>query len=223
MDPTIPAALALFAWSTAQAQPPAEPTPPPATGVAAAPAAPPVRGDCPADWTPSLSGSYTLTSYPGQDAVGPDGERPMAMSQDYLFASATYTMSGYPPLEVSGSYAVVEAEETRLQVRFFETIFDGSPLADQTKWLTFSRCGDTFEMDQMTYQRTAMTEARAIALARAELTKAGWKLEGYTRSLTEDAKAWTITWTGAQPTAPGDEAAVIVQKADGASQVMFGE
>ena len=111
----------------------------------------PVAADaCP---LPSLTGQFTLTRWPGSDAVGPDGERPMPMSKDYTFTDTTYTMEGYPSLTITGGYTVLSAEEGRLQVRFTDTIFDGSPQSDQTLWIEFSDCNQTMVMEGMTYRR----------------------------------------------------------------------
>jgi atypical dual specificity phosphatase len=117
------------------------------------PSADPAHEDCP-NWAPTLVGSFQLIHYPGMKDVGPNGEDPMPMSKDYEFGAKTYTMSGYPPLEVSGSYKVLDREPKRLNIRFFDTIFDGSPQAEHTVWASFSSCGDQLEMDGMTYRRS---------------------------------------------------------------------
>lgn len=100
-----------------------------------------------------LVGRYTLTSYPGQDTVGPNGERPMGMSKEYDFGANSYTMEGYPPLRITGRYEEVARDGLRIQVRFFDTVFDGRPSDDRVVWLTFDDCGTRFEMDGMTYSR----------------------------------------------------------------------
>lgn len=102
-----------------------------------------------------LVGRYSLTSYPGQDTLGPNGERPMGMSKEYDFGSNSYTMEGYPPLRITGRYEELAREGTRIQVRFYDTVFDGSPSADRVLWLQFDDCGTRFEMDGMTYSRRA--------------------------------------------------------------------
>lgn len=102
-----------------------------------------------------LVGRYSLTSYPGQDTVGPNGERPMGMSKEYDFGANSYTMEGYPPLRITGRYEEVGREGTRIQVRFFETVFDGRPADDRVLWLEFDDCGTRFVMDGMTYSRRA--------------------------------------------------------------------
>ena len=115
-----------------------------------------VAGDgCASPWTPTLAGHFTLSRYPGQDAVGPNGERPMPMSKDYAFDQGHYQMNGYPPLTITGRYAVTAADGPKLKVRFTETIFDGHPNPDTEAWLTFADCGTAFEMDGMTYARVA--------------------------------------------------------------------
>ena len=100
-----------------------------------------------------LVGRYSLTSYPGQDTLGPNGERPMGMSKEYDFGRNSYTMEGYPPLRITGRYEELAREGTRIQVRFYDTVFDGSPSADRVLWLQFDDCGTRFEMDGMTYSR----------------------------------------------------------------------
>ncbi|MFT4979762.1 MAG: hypothetical protein ACI8S6_005674 [Myxococcota bacterium] len=104
---------------------------------------------------PDLIGQFSLASYPGMDDVGPNGERPMPMSKDYTFTADTFTMEGYPPLTITGRYTVLTAENTRLQVKFTDTLFEGEPSADRTVWVTLSECGQAMEMDQMTYRRAA--------------------------------------------------------------------
>lgn len=102
-----------------------------------------------------LVGRYSLTSYPGQDTVGPNGERPMGMSKEYDFGADSYTMEGYPPLRITGRYQELAREGTRIQVRFYDTVFDGQPSDDRVLWLQFDDCGTRFEMDGMTYSRRA--------------------------------------------------------------------
>lgn len=101
----------------------------------------------------TLVGRYSLTHYPGQDAVGPNGERPLGMSKDYDFGADSYTMEGYPPLRITGRYEVLERDGARMRVRFYDTVFDGSADADRELWLVFSDCGATLQMDGMTYAR----------------------------------------------------------------------
>jgi len=108
---------------------------------------------CKGDYKPSLLGKFKLSRYPGQDDVGPNGERPMPMSKDYEFKDKTYRMDGYPPLLVSGSYEVLEVDGERVHVRFTKTVFDGNKRPDADKWLVFSDCGKSFTMDRMTYTR----------------------------------------------------------------------
>ncbi|MFT5679219.1 MAG: hypothetical protein ACI8RZ_000123 [Myxococcota bacterium] len=103
--------------------------------------------------TPSLVGQFSLTAYPGMDAVGPNGERPMPMSKDYTFTANTYTMDGYPPLTITGRYAVLTTEAERLQIRLTDTVFDGDPSPDREVWVDFSDGGKTLTMEGMTYTR----------------------------------------------------------------------
>ena len=102
---------------------------------------------------PTLPGRFTLTDYPGRDAVGPNGERPMPMSKEYTFADGQYRMEGYPSLTITGRYAVAETDGTRVRLALTETIFDGTPKEDAEVWLAFSDCGKTMAMDGMTYRR----------------------------------------------------------------------
>jgi len=101
----------------------------------------------------SLVGRYMLTHYPGQDTLGPNGERPMGMSKEYDFGADSYTMDGYPPLRITGRYEELAREGARVQVRFFDTVFDGRPSEDRVLWLLFEGCGATLQMDGMTYAR----------------------------------------------------------------------
>lgn len=103
----------------------------------------------------TLSGSYALVTYPGMNDRGPNGEAPMPMTQDYVFAASGYTMEGYPEIRIVGDITVLETEETRLHVRFSNTVVDGTPDPgrDRDVWLTFSDCGTTFEMDGMVFQQ----------------------------------------------------------------------
>ncbi|MCA9578136.1 MAG: hypothetical protein KC668_22035 [Myxococcales bacterium] len=103
----------------------------------------------------SLVGRFSLTRYPGQDDVGPNGERPLGMSKEYEFTGDAYTMEGYPPLRVTGRYEVLERDGLRQRVRFFDTVFDGQPDQDRELWIVFEDCGDTLQMDGMTYSRQA--------------------------------------------------------------------
>ena len=100
-----------------------------------------------------LVGRYSLTRYPGQDAVGPNGERPMGMSKEYDFGANSYTMEGYPPLRITGRYEELSRDGARLEVRFYDTVFDGQPDEDRVLWLVFEDCGQTLQMDGMTYVR----------------------------------------------------------------------
>jgi hypothetical protein len=100
-----------------------------------------------------LVGHYSLTRYPGQDVVGPNGERPMGMSKEYDFGADSYTMEGYPPLRITGRYEELSRDGARLEVRFYDTVFDGQPDEDRVLWLVFEDCGQTLQMDGMTYAR----------------------------------------------------------------------
>ncbi len=100
-----------------------------------------------------LVGRYSLTRYPGQDAVGPNGERPLGMSKEYDFGADSYTMEGYPPLRITGRYEELSRDGARLEVRFYDTVFDGQPDEDRVLWLVFEDCGQTLQMDGMTYAR----------------------------------------------------------------------
>ena len=102
---------------------------------------------------PTLVGQFSLTDYPGKGAVGPDGAPAMPISKEYTFTEATYRMEGYPPLTVSGRYAVLQTQEQRLEIAFTDTVFDGQPAEDQTLWVTLSDCGATLVMEGMTYTR----------------------------------------------------------------------
>ena len=155
-------ALPLLVFAVGCDVPPADP-PPVATNVATSVASvataagtvsasesPPV---CKGDWKPSLLGKFKLSKYPGQDDVGPNGEKPMPMSKDYHFEVASYRMDGYPPLLVTGSYKVLKIDGPRMQVRFTDTIFDGNKRDDADKSVVFSDCGNSFVLDGMTYSR----------------------------------------------------------------------
>ena len=106
----------------------------------------------------TLVGRFSLTRYPGQDALGPNGERPLGMSKEYEFAADSYTMEGYPPLRITGRYEVLERAGLRLHVRFFDTVFDGTAEGERTLWLSFEECGDILQMDGLTYARRAASE-----------------------------------------------------------------
>ena len=106
---------------------------------------------------PHLPGQFTLTAYPGMDAVGPDGERPIGMSKEYTFEEDTWRMDGYPPLTITGRWALLKQEEGRVQVRLTGVVVDGQPAADEDVWMTFSACGQVMEMAGMTYQRVHPT------------------------------------------------------------------
>lgn len=100
-----------------------------------------------------LVGHYSLTRYPGQDVVGPNGERPPGMSKEYDFGADSYTMEGYPPLRITGRYEELSRDGARVEVRFYDTVFDGQPNEDRVLWLVFEDCGQTLQMDGMTYVR----------------------------------------------------------------------
>jgi hypothetical protein len=101
----------------------------------------------------TLTGRFSLTRYPGQDALGPNGERPMGMSKEYEFTRTSYTMEGYPPLRITGRYEVLERDGLRRRVRFYDTVFDGRPDAEREVWVVFEDCGAVLQMDGMTYER----------------------------------------------------------------------
>jgi hypothetical protein len=103
--------------------------------------------------TLSLVGHFSLTRYPGQAAVGPNGERPIGMSKEYEFTRNSYTMEGYPPLRITGRYEVLERDGLRRRVRFYDTVFDGSPQSERELWVVFADCGAVLQMDGMTYAR----------------------------------------------------------------------
>jgi len=111
----------------------------------------PVPMACPND----LIGQFSLVSYPGMDAVGPNGERPMPMSKEYTFTADTFTMEGYPALTITGRYQVLTTEGERLRVQLTDTLFDGEAQEDRAVWVTLSECGQLMELDQMTYRRAA--------------------------------------------------------------------
>ena len=101
----------------------------------------------------SLDGSWRLTDYPGRGDVGPEGQRPIQMAMTYTFSPTTYEVDAYPPLTITGSYEVVEVDGARVRLRFFDTIFNGSPRDEHEAWLTFTGCGAGFEMDERTFTR----------------------------------------------------------------------
>lgn len=152
----ISATVAAETWIPAPRTAPAgEPTSMP-TSPAVAPTSMPMT---PATFRPdgcepfSLDGAWRLTDYPGRGELGPNGERPIQMAMTYTFTPTTYEIDAYPPLTVTGSYEVVEVDGARVRLRFFDTIFNGSPRADREAWLTFTNCGAGFEMDNRTFTR----------------------------------------------------------------------
>ena len=50
---------------------------------------------------------------------------------------------------------MLERDGLRQRVRFFDTVFDGQPDQDRELWIVFEDCGDTLQMDGMTYSRQA--------------------------------------------------------------------
>ena len=87
------------------------------------------------------------------DNQGPECEPQLHWSKTYtFFADGRFTMSGYPPLEVSGRFEFVEGEPPRL--RLYDRIFEGSPDQDVTTDFTLSDDGQRLTLGEEEYHRT---------------------------------------------------------------------
>lgn len=102
--------------------------------------------------TCAIEGSWNLVRYPGMDAVGPNGERPIAIRRDTTFAEGRFHVQGYPELVIEGRYRV-EADGDARRVVMTEVVFDGGDHDDESHAISFGEGCDELTMGDSVYAR----------------------------------------------------------------------
>ncbi len=75
------------------------------------------------------------------------------LSEYQLSSDGTFVMSGYPPIEMTGRYAVAEQSGARLRLVFTGRVMAGSPAPDLDTWAEISADGQTLSFDDRVFQR----------------------------------------------------------------------